>query len=173
MNSNRVAHRVCGTRHYRDNFSTCFSTILPDLPSDQPSVGHSQSENDPGNCQLTTNQRISRSAVFLMHLRKLHKWPTPFQQLPLFKYHKSVQQKLTVRGYPYQRGFCGRVVQETSGTIRRSTSGLYQAEWVIFCGWYFERDIFPVKSCYSAEFVVYLVYLRSNKLLFISVTMGY
>ena len=59
-----------------------------------------------------------------------------------------------------------------SGCVRTSTSRLYQAKWMFFCGWCRSRGVAPVSATVPL-IVDFLVHLRRNKGLSISAVKGY
>ena len=59
-----------------------------------------------------------------------------------------------------------------SGCIRTSTSRLYQAQWMLFCGWCRGRGVAPVNAA-VLMIVDFLVHLHRDKGLSISAVKGY
>ena len=69
-------------------------------------------------------------------------------------------------------GFSRGSTIEMSGCVRTSTSRLYQAKWMLFCGWCRGRGVAPVNTTVPL-FVDFLVHLRCDKGLSVSTVKGY
>ena len=59
-----------------------------------------------------------------------------------------------------------------SGCVRTSTSRLYQAKWMLFCGWCHGSGVAPINATVSL-IVDFLVHLRRDKGLSVSAVKGY
>ena len=69
-------------------------------------------------------------------------------------------------------GFSRGFAVEISGCVCTSISQLYQAKWMLFCGWCRGRDVAPVNATVPL-FVDFLVHLRRDKGLSVSAVKGY
>ena len=69
-------------------------------------------------------------------------------------------------------GFSRGSVIEMSGCVRTSTSHLYQAKWMLFCGWCRGRGVAPVNDTIPL-IVDFLVHLRLDKGLSVLTIKGY
>ena len=70
----------------------------------------------------------------------------PFQPLPPRRSRAEPSHVATLQRLLRKSGFLRGAALEMSGCVRPSTSRLYQAKWMLFCGWCCGRDVAPVNT---------------------------
>ena len=96
----------------------------------------------------------------------------PLQQVPQRRSHAEPSRVATLQRLLRKSGFSRGSAVEMSGCIRTSTSRLYQAKWMLFCGWCRGRGVTPVNATVPM-IVDFLVHLRRDKGLSISAVKSY
>ena len=96
----------------------------------------------------------------------------PFQQVPQRRPCAEPSLVATLQRLLRKSGFSRGSAVEMSGRVRTSTSWLYQAKWMLFCGWCRGRGIAPVSATVSL-IVDFPVHLRHDKGLSVFAIKGY
>ena len=96
----------------------------------------------------------------------------PLQQVPQRRPRAEPSRLATLQRLLRESGFSRGSAVEMSGCVRKSTSCLYQAKWMLFCGWCRGRGIAPVNVTVPM-IVDFLVHLRRDKGLSVSAVKGY
>ena len=96
----------------------------------------------------------------------------PLQSLPPRRPLVEPSLVATLKRHFRKSGFSGRAAGILSGCLRESSSRLYQSRWQIFCGWCRGRGVAPVNATVPVV-VDFLIYLRQDKRLSVSVVKGY
>ena len=87
----------------------------------------------------------------------------PLQQVPQQRPHGKPLRVATLQRLLQKSGFSQGSAVEMSGCVRTSTSRLYQAKWMLFCGWCRGRGVAPVNATVPM-IVDFLVHLRRQGL---------
>ena len=95
----------------------------------------------------------------------------PLQQVPQWHPHAEPSRVATLQRTLRKSGFSRGSAVEMSGCVRTSTSRLYQAKWMLFCGWCCGRGVAPVNATVPL-IVDFLVHLRRDKGLSVSAVKG-
>ena len=82
----------------------------------------------------------------------------PLQQVPPRRPRAELSRVATLQRILQKLGFSRGSAIEMSGCVRTSTSWLYQAKWMLFCGWCRGRGVAPV-SATAPMIVDFLVHL--------------
>ena len=97
---------------------------------------------------------------------------TPLQQVPPRRPRVEPSRMVTLQRFLRKLVFLRGSAIEMSGCVRTSTSRLYQAKWMLFCGWCRGRGVAPVNATVPL-IVDFLVHLRRDKGLSVSAVKGY
>ena len=92
----------------------------------------------------------------------------PLQQIPQWRPLTEPSHVATLQRLLRKTGFSRGSAVEMSGCVRISTSWLYQAKWMLFCGWCLGRGVAPIKATVPM-IVGFLVHLCHDKGLSVSV----
>ena len=84
----------------------------------------------------------------------------PLQQVPQRCPHAEPSHVATLQRLLRKSGFSRGSAVEMSGCVRTSTSRLYQAKWILFCGWCRGRGVAPVNA--NVPFVDFLIHLHRD-----------
>ena len=96
----------------------------------------------------------------------------PLQQVPPRHPRAEPSRVATLQRLLRKSGFSRGSAVEMSGCVRTSTSRLYQAKWMLFCGWCRGRGVAPVNA--TAPMIVdFLIHLRRDKGFSVSAAKGY
>ena len=87
----------------------------------------------------------------------------PFQQVPQQHPLTEPSRVATLQHLLRKSGFSQESAVEMSGCVHTSTSRLYQAKWMLFCGWCRGRGVAPVNATVPI-IVDFLVHLRCDEL---------
>ena len=96
----------------------------------------------------------------------------PLQQVPQWRPRAEPSRVATLQHILRKSGFSRGSAVEMSGCVRTSTSRLYQAKWMLFCGWCCGRGVAPVNATVPL-IVDFLVHLCRDKGLSVSAVKGY
>ena len=96
----------------------------------------------------------------------------PLQQVPQRRPRAEPSRVATLQCLLSKSGFSRGSAVEMSDCIRTSTSWLYQAKWLLFCGWRRGRGVAPVNATVPM-IVDFLVHLRRDKGLSVLAVEGY
>ena len=96
----------------------------------------------------------------------------PLQQVPQRHPRAEPSRLATLQRLLRKLGFSQGSAVEMSGCVRTSTSRLYQAMWMLFCGWCCGRGVALVNATVPL-IMDFLVHLRRDKGLSISAVNGY
>ena len=96
----------------------------------------------------------------------------PLQRVPQWRPCAEPSHIATLQRLLRKSGFSRGSAVEMSGCVRTSTSRLYQAKWMLFCGWCRGRGVAPVDATVPM-IVDFLVHLRRDKGLSVSAVKGY
>ena len=97
---------------------------------------------------------------------------SPLQQVPQRRPLAEPSLVATHQRLLRKSGFSRGSAVEMSGCVRTSTSRLYQAKWMLFCGWCRGKGVAPVTAT-VLMIVDFLVHLRHDKSLSVSAVKGY
>ena len=87
----------------------------------------------------------------------------PLQQLPLRRPLSESSRVTTLQRLLQKSGFSRGSVFEMSSCVRASISRLYQAKWMLFCGWCRGRGVAPVNASIPLLIVDFLVHYTSRQ----------
>ena len=96
----------------------------------------------------------------------------PLQQVPQRRPRAEPSRVATLQHLLRKSGFSRRSAVEMSSCVRTSTSWLYQAKWMLFCGWCCGRGVAPVNATVPM-IVDFLVHLHRDKVLSVSAVKGH
>ena len=96
----------------------------------------------------------------------------PLQLVPQRRPRAEPSLVATLQRLLRKSDFSRRSAVEMSGCVRTSTSRLYQAKWMLFCGWCRGRGVAPVNATVPL-IVDFLVHLHRDKGLSVSAVKGY
>ena len=96
----------------------------------------------------------------------------PLQPVPPRRPRAEPSRVVTLQRILQKSGFSRGTAIEMSGCIKTSTSRLYQAKWMLFCGWCRGRGVAPVNATIPLT-IDFLVHLHRAKSLSISAVKGY
>ena len=96
----------------------------------------------------------------------------PLQQVPQWRPRAEPSRVATLQHLLRKSGFSRRSAVEMSGCVRTSTSRLYQAKWMLFCGWCRGRGVAPVNATVTMT-MDFLVHLCHDKGLSASAVKGH
>ena len=97
---------------------------------------------------------------------------SPLQQVPPRCPHAEPSHVATLQCLLRRSGFSQGSAVEMSGYVSTSNSRLYQAKWMLFCGWCRGRGVAPVNDTVPM-IVDFLVHLRRDKGLSVSAVKGH
>ena len=96
----------------------------------------------------------------------------PLQQVPQRHLCAEPSRVATLQRLFRKSGFSRGSAVEMSGCVRTSTFRLYQAKWMLFCGWCHGRGVAPVNTTVPL-IMDFLVHLCRDKGLSVSAVKGY
>ena len=96
----------------------------------------------------------------------------PLQQVPQRLPRAEPSRVATLQRLLRKSGFSRGSAVEMSGCVRTSTSRVYQAKWMLYCGWCRGKGVAPVNATVPL-IVDFLVHLRHDKGLSVSTVKGY
>ena len=89
------------------------------------------------------------------------------QQVPQRRPRAEPSRVATLQRLLRKSGFSKGSAVEVSSCVHTATSRLYQAKWMLFCGWCHGRDVAPVNATVPL-IMDFLVHLHRDKGLFVS-----